>query len=91
MTSSTVPHVDPVAMLAKIAKNFQYKSFVMNPYTTEARVRAAQMDVVILSVMGFLVVEGGSRRQRGVRARSKQADAMGFGCLLTRAPRNDPR
>ncbi|CAK0804108.1 unnamed protein product, partial [Prorocentrum cordatum] len=54
-----VSKVNPMLTLQRIANNRNVKAFAQNPFTTDADIRALQLDCVILTHMGFLLVADG--------------------------------
>ena len=59
-TRAVAAHVDPLKTFMAMVKGWRYKAFVLNPYTTIDQVRAVQIDLVVLEIMGFLVRQDGS-------------------------------
>ncbi|CAK0799152.1 unnamed protein product [Prorocentrum cordatum] len=45
--------------LRKVAQNWDMKAFAQNPCTTEVQIHAAHVDLILLSMMGFLAVGPG--------------------------------
>eukprot|EP00959_Pyramimonas_sp_CCMP1952_P090924 1903467-Pyramimonas_sp.AAC.1 len=54
-----VSKVNPMLTLQRIANTWNVKAFAQNPFTTDADIRALQLDYVILTHMGFLLVADG--------------------------------
>ena len=54
-----VSKVNPLLTLQRIANNWDVKAFAQNPFTTDADIKALQLDYVILTHMGFLLVVDG--------------------------------
>ena len=48
---------NPYATLMKLAKKWSFKAFSQDPYTTVDEIRAAQLDINVLTMMGFLVCD----------------------------------
>ena len=51
--------VNLMATLRNIAKNWDFKAFAQNPCTTEVQIHAVHVDLIILTMMGFLAVGPG--------------------------------
>ena len=52
-------HASPLATLKSIAAKWQFKAYVRNPHTTEKQLAATLIGVILLTMMGFLVLENG--------------------------------
>ena len=73
ISPSVVPHVNPAGTLKKIAAQWHYKAFAQNPYTLDDQVRAAQVDIIILALMGLLVYH-----KEQVQLAEYKVDSEGF-------------
>ena len=73
ISPSVVPHVNPAGTLKKIAAQWHYKAFAQNHNTLDDQVRAAQVDIIVLAVMGFLVYDKGQ-----VQLAEYKVDSEGF-------------
>ncbi|CAK0896107.1 unnamed protein product [Prorocentrum cordatum] len=79
------PRVNPMLTLQRIDNNWNVTAFAQNPFTTDAGIRALQLDYVILTHMGFLFVEDGR-----VAAAAYAADSESFVRAANRMMKWDP-
>ncbi|CAK0855237.1 unnamed protein product [Prorocentrum cordatum] len=80
-----VSKVNPMLTLQRIANNWNVKAFAQNPFTTDADIGALQLDYVILTHMGFLLVVAGR-----VTAAACAADSESFVRTANRMMKWDP-
>ncbi|CAK0837958.1 unnamed protein product [Prorocentrum cordatum] len=80
-----VSKVNPMLTLQRIASNWNVKAFAQNPFTTDAGIRVLQLDYVILTHMGFLLVADGR-----VAVATYAADSESFVRAANRMMKWDP-